>query len=71
MKSVSALAVSVSLALLLAACATTPPPERKSPREINHKYVNSVNHQARRLGTEVIWINPPTRPTREVRDQDG
>lgn len=56
--------LAVLLAALLAGCATPP---RQAPTEIDSHYVGMVEHQARQIGTEVYWVNPPRRE-REPRE---
>lgn len=57
--------LAVVAAALLAGCATPPP--RQAPTEVDSHYVGMVERQARQLGTEVYWINPPRRQ-REARE---
>jgi hypothetical protein len=55
------LITSLGAITLLGACATTPPPERKATSNIDHTYVNTVDHHAARMGARVYWVNPPRR----------
>lgn len=50
---------------LLTACASAP--ESRSPTEVNHGYINTVERNAANAGVQVKWINPPTRK----RDSDN
>lgn len=44
---------------LLAGCASGPV---APTREVDVQYVNYVEQSARKYGTQVIWVNLPTRP---------
>lgn len=59
------------LVMLLGACATTPDREQierdvqAAYNPFDADYVETVNRAANRLGTRVIWVNPPRRSDRE------
>lgn len=57
--------------LMLGGCATTQSPMTEGPSQsyYDERYVGTVNHLARKMGTRVIWVNPP-RPSSRV-DSDG
>lgn len=56
----------VLAAALVVGCATPPP--KQSPTEIDSHYVGMVERNARHLGTEVYWVNPPRRERRTEED---
>jgi starvation-inducible outer membrane lipoprotein len=59
------------LVMLLGACATTPDREQierdvqATFNPFDADYVETVNRTANRLGTRVIWVNPPRRSDRD------
>lgn len=57
----------IVLAATLAGCSTTPEP--RSPTVVDGAHVGSVERAAERVGTDVIWINPPRR-ARDLEDED-
>lgn len=56
------------LALALIGCANAPEP--RSPTEVDKAYVGAVESEARRMGVDVQWINPPRR-ARAQAEEDG
>lgn len=69
-KALSALAI-LCAAFALSACATTPTDQAGSSNKqsnIDHRYVAAVNRQARRVGTQVVWVNPPREKDRRKND---
>jgi hypothetical protein len=51
--------LAVAGAVMLASCASTPAPTADS--EIDYAKVTQIERAARALGTQVIWINLPTK----------
>lgn len=64
------LITSLGAIALLGACATTPAPERKATKSIDHSYVNTVDYHAARMGARVYWVNPP-RPKEHQEENNG
>lgn len=65
------LPATVLLALIASGCATTPAdPVSATGKQsvVDQQYVGAVNRQARRMGTRVVWINPPREKDRRKRE---
>lgn len=56
----------IVLAAAVAGCSTTP--KQRSPTVVDGVYVSTIERAADRVGTDVIWINPPRR-ARDVEDE--
>lgn len=60
--------LSLALALPLIGCAAAP---EKKPSFYDTEFMSEVETRARDARVQVIWINPPRRPSQQPDDNDG